>query len=199
MLLATYWLSSDTQIVSPERTAETLRRFSKDRDLAVSASVLKQAADHLNGALSKGDVDRWVTMICFWSHPHTLWNFMLDTVAAADNDDHLGKIAASLAEHILAHYGSMIPLFEMQAFKDKRFKRMLTGVWRHRMSDRVWARLRQLQADIPNPLPTMTPLKHGVDYMSEALKPEDRENDDKGRYMRAPDGTWIVRPAKAEA
>ncbi len=115
---------------------------------------------------------------------------MLEAVTAADNDDHLEAVAAGLAEHILAHYGSMIPLFEKQARKDRRFKRMLTGVWRNRMSDDVWLRLRTIQSDVPDPLSNMLPLQHGVEYMSDNLSKEDRQKADKGRFVRDSQGIW---------
>jgi len=146
----------------------------------------------------KGDVDQWVTFITFFAHPNALWNFMLDAVAAAENDDQLEKIAASLAEHILAHYGSTIPRFEAQALRDSRFKRMLTGVWRHRMSDHVWMRLRAIQSDVHAPLSNMIPLEHGVDYMSDSLSQDDRKHDDKGRYILQADGDWKKRLGRAK-
>jgi hypothetical protein len=194
-LLALYWLNSENEVASPENTAENLRRFSESRGLEASDLVLEKATEHLNGALSKGDVGQWVVSICFFAHPHTLWNFMLDAVEVAENDDHLGGIAASLAEHMLAYYGSMLPHFEAQARHDSRFKRMLTGVRRHIMSDRVWMRLRALQSGVPDPLSEMIPLENGVDYMADTLKPEYRENDDKGQYVRGADGQWHKPPA----
>ena len=103
----------------------------------VSQEVLQEATCHLTGRLSKGDVNKWIVFICFWGHPHTLWDFMLDAVEMAVDDRDLQVIATELAEHILAHYGSMIGHFESRASSDRNFRRMLTGVWRHRMSDEV--------------------------------------------------------------
>lgn len=194
-LLATYWLDSENHIVAPGRTAETLRRYCEKRGLAASDSILEKAAGHLDG-FGKGDVDQWVVHVCFFAHPHTLWNFMIDALRVAETNGHLQKIAAGLAEHILSSYGSMIPYFEARAREDSRFKRMLTGAWRHRMSDRVWMRLRAIQAEVPEPLSNMIPLENGSDYMSDSLKPGDRETDDKGRFVRDADGKWILSPGK---
>jgi hypothetical protein len=46
---------------------------------------------------------------------------------------------------------------ENQARQDPRFLRTLTGVWKHAMSDAVWARVRALQARVPDPLPECRP------------------------------------------
>ncbi len=116
---------------------------------------------------------------------------MLNAVAFAETEDHLGRIACGLAEILLAHYGSLMPLFEERARKDPKFARMLTGVWRHRMSDEVWMRLRALQAAVELPLSQMIPLENGIDYMAEHLKPDDRSTPDKGRYSRDAAGNWI--------
>jgi hypothetical protein len=117
-------------------------------------------------------------------HPHYLWNFMLDTVYLAENDGHLEKIASNLAEHILAYYGSMIPHFEKQAANSTKFAKMLTGVWRHKMGDDVWMRLRKIQTSVVNPLGNMISLEYGVEYMAGSLAPSDRDRTDKGRYRR---------------
>lgn len=185
-LLVSYWLNSENQTNSPQNSIECLRQFAKEKNYMVSDKAFLEAAHHLDGELTKGDVDQWIVFVCFLGHPHALWNLMLDAVTVADSDKHLGKIAVGLAEHILAHYGSMISHFEKQALRDHRFKRMLTGVWRHRMSDNVWARLRVMQSNIPAPLSTMDPLEYGVEHLGR----EDRENADKGPYLRDANGDW---------
>ncbi len=191
-LLAAFWLDSENQEYPPKPPLERLRQFAEERRYAISDADLQEAADHLSGKLAGGEADGWVVFICFWGHPRALWNFMIDAVAMADNDGHLEKIAACLAEHILAHYGSMIPHFEFWAKKDCTFKRMLTGVWRHRMSDDVWMRLRAIQAEVPDPLSNLIALEQGVEYMADTMSAEDRKNDDKTgcRYCRDSDGKW---------
>ncbi|NSY38533.1 DUF6869 domain-containing protein [Leisingera sp. ANG59] len=191
-LLAVYWLRSEELNLQDQDTLEKLRSFVRQRKLQVTNQVLENACDYLHSGLSKGDVEQWIVFICFWANPNALWNFTIDAMAAAENDDDLGRIAVGLAEHILAHYGSMMPYFEARASVDPDFKRMLTGVWRHRMSDDVWMRLRALQAEVPNPLGNMIPLEKGVEHMAHSLKPDDRANDDKGRYQRDNTGEWQV-------
>lgn len=191
-LLAAYWLQDDPKTLDERKGIECLRQFADGKRLLVSDAVLQQAVHHLNGGLAKGDVGQWIVLICFWGHPHAIWDFMLDALSVAESDEHLGKIATGLAEHILAHYGSMMPYFEEYARADSRFKRMLTGVWRHRMSDDVWMRLRAMQAEVSDPLSTMIPLEHGVEYMAHSLSREDRVNEDKSRcrYRRDAEGNW---------
>lgn len=115
---------------------------------------------------------------------------MVDTVALAKNDGHLSEIANSLAIHILAHYGSMMPDFEEVASTDQKFKRMLTGVWRHRMSDDVWNRLRIMHSEVSDPLASMIPLENGAEYMSASLTQSDRVNANKGPYFKDEGGDW---------
>lgn len=187
-----YWLRSEELNLQDQNTLEKLRSFVRQRELQVSDQVLEKASDFLHSGFSKGDVEQWIVFICFWWHPHALWNFTIDAMAAAENDDDFGRIAVGLAEHILAHYGSMMPYFEARAAVDPDFKRMLTGVWRHRMSADVWTRLRALQAEVPDPLGNMIPLAKGVEYGADRLKLSDRSTDDKGRYRRDSSGEWQV-------
>ena len=189
-LMATYWLNTEEQINTSKSNLEHLRQFAEERNLVISEAGLQEAADHLDVELAGRNVNGWVVFISFFGHPHNLWNFMLDAVLAAKNDEHLLKIAAGPAEHILAHYGSMVPYFEEQARRDRKFKRMLTGVWRHRMSDDVWMRLRAIQSDVPDPFSSMIPLDQGIAYMADSLSQADRENDDKGMYRRDAKGEW---------
>ena len=187
--LAVYWLDTKTT-PSTANIQTAIRKSAEDRGFEVEPETIQEVVGHINGAQAGGDVNQWVVFICFRGHPHTLWNFMLDTVALAENDQHLEKIAAELAEHILSHYGSMIDYFEKWSEEDQVFKRMLTGIWRHRMSDEVWMRLRAIQADVSDPLPNMIPIEHGKDYMWESLSNDDRTTSDKGFYVRNKDGEW---------
>jgi hypothetical protein len=47
---------------------------------------------------------------------------------------------------------------ERQAAEDAKFRRLVTGVWRHGMSEAVWARARAIQRTVADPLPEMRPL-----------------------------------------
>ena len=183
-MLAAFWLKSD---IHPEHdTLDQLRAFNENFNLTASEDVLSEAAKHLGD----DDAGTWVVRFNFFGHPQANWTFLIDAVAASDTSQHLGAIAAGPAEHLLAHYGSLIPLFEDQAARDAKFARMLTGVWRHRMSDAVWERLRVLQGRVHNPLFNMIPLCTPLDATGEILTPEDRETNDKGFYIRNEKGGW---------
>ena len=196
-LLAKYWLEAETRPADNKNIEERLRAFAYVHEMPVSQEVLQEACQHLSGWGAKGDIRQWVVTICFWAHPHGLWNFMLDAMTEACTDDHLHIIACELAEHQLAHHGSMIPHYQAQARLDLRFRRMLTGVWRHRMSDEVWVQLREIQAQEPDPLPNMIPLELGVEYGADRLSEGDRQNaDKKGFFSRDGAGEWqrVKRP-----
>lgn len=188
--LAAYWLDTDSKNNSLKSIEKQIQNSAKDRSFEISYETMQKVTRHLSIELIDGDINQWVVSVCFTGHPHTLWNFMLDAVDMANNDQHLEKIATELAEHILAHYGTMIDYFENWAKQDQKFKRMLTGVWRHRMSDDVWMRLRAIQSEVGDPLPNMIPLEHGLEYMAKSLSLDDRRNSDKGPYIRNADGKW---------
>ncbi|WP_282181464.1 DUF6869 domain-containing protein [Aliiroseovarius marinus] len=192
-LLASYWLREDARPAASQSILDNLTEFARERNYQISTSDLQKAADHLSVPLAAGDVGLWVVQICFWAHPHALWNFMLDAVASAENDSDLIRVANDLGVHILAHYGSMFPHFERQAKQDRMFARMVTGIWRHRMSDDVWKSLRQLQREVPDPLPNMPDLNEQFD----CLRDEDRTKADKGLFVRDQDGNWTLKHAKS--
>lgn len=185
-----YWLRHDEFTFAEDNAHDKLMHFANCMNLKLSDATFHEAAKQLDLELVKGDIEQWIVYICFTGHPHLLWNLMLDAVALAQSDEHLQKIATSLAEHILAHYGSMVDDFENWASTNERFRRMLTGAWRHRMSDDVWQRLRTLQSGVSNPLGSLVPLENGVEYMADHLSPKDRETADKGRYLRDENGVW---------
>jgi len=145
-LMARYWLYSDNQYDNLNSIAERLSRFARDQGLEVRQATLDNVATHLDSNESNGDPGKWVVFLSFWHHPSVLWDFMLKALEVAETDDHYQSIATNLAEHMLAHYGSVISHVEHLAEKNDDFARMLTGVWRHRMSDDVWVRLRHIQS-----------------------------------------------------
>jgi len=193
-LLACYWLTNENEYEGTP--LQQLERFIFESPYTLPLETIREAAKHLDGNPLVSDIDSWVTFVCFLGHPGGSWNFMLNAMEFAVNDAHLEKVATWLAEHLLAHYGSLLPDFEQRAADHPQFKRMLTGVWRHRMSDNVWMRLRELQAEVSNPLSTMIPLDRGLDYMADSLSPEDRKDADKGKYFLDERGSWELRPTK---
>ena len=169
-----------------------LQQYAQQKRYSVSDIQLDEAADHLTGRLVQGDAEQWVVCVCYWGHPNATWNVMMDALMLAENDDHLVTIARGPAEHLLSYYGSMVPRFVNRSRRDPCFKRMLTGVWRHRMSDRVWSRLRVIQLEVADPLPggPHKVLEHGRSL--DTIREEDRGTDDKGRYRLNADGCWDV-------
>lgn len=184
-LLAAYWLRYDPDEANAVEPA--LRRTAKALGFSLDDTEIETAVSQLG---SPGDPEAWVVRTNFMAHPHVSWNIVIAAVEFARTDEDLGKIAAGPAEHLLAHYGSLIPIFEWKAERDPKFHRMLTGVFRHRMSDNVWARVRKLQAEVEDPLPQMQSFDRNDD--GQHLNLEDRENDDKGSYLLV-EGEWLRR------
>ena len=107
----------------------------------------------------ESDEDDWasvgeaVTFMNFTAGPDQQWQFICSAVAQADSDDELGHIAAGPVEHLLGWHGEgFIARVEAQAAGDGKFARMLTGVWKHTMTDEVWARVQAVQARVSDPL-----------------------------------------------
>ena len=103
------------------------------------------------------DSDSWserVLIMNLLARPELQWRFILKAIALADSDDALGHIAAGPLEHLLGLHGeTFIAQVEERAVIDPKFARTLTGMWRHVMSDSIWARVQALQARVSNPLP----------------------------------------------
>ena len=109
-------------------------------------------------ALSKGDLldipagsVTAVTAVTFLAPPDIQWDFLLDLLAASpDGDSVLGHIAAGPLEGLLGRFGAeVIERVEAEAGRSPKFRRALGGVWRHQMSDAVWARVRAIQTTAP--------------------------------------------------
>ncbi len=99
------------------------------------------------------DVGQTVVLMGFMAPPQKQWEFICSAVAYADSDDELSHIAAGPVEQLLGQHGeAFIPRVEARAATDRRFARMLTGVWRHTMSDDVWTRVQAIQSGVADPL-----------------------------------------------
>ncbi len=191
-LLAKYWLNIEAFQSDAEYGPERLKDFVRYYDLDVTDDATEQVELRLDRRFVDGNPDSCEVTLCFFGHPHTIWNFIIDAILAAETEDHLSKIAAGPAGHLLAYYGSMIPYFEKQAKFDKKFARMLTGVRRLKMSDDVWRRLRKIQLAQPADLNGGTVRDLGEDWQSDMLSDEDRRIDDKGRWRRRANGRWTL-------
>ena len=192
-LLAMFWLHSADDSASSNLTK--IQNFVSNQKLEVSDALVDRAA----ATLGANPVDQWITFVCFWADPPTIWRLMVDAVDVAHTDDDLQAIATDLAEHLLGHYGSTLPWFASKAQHNPKFKRMLTGVWRHKTSTRVWAVIRKIQAEVSDPLDAMISLEHGADYLADHVSDFDQQTDDKAmRYARSESGRWERRaPPKA--
>jgi hypothetical protein len=102
-----------------------------------------------NQTASQRDAGQSVVMMNFTARPEHQWQFILAAIAHA-SDDELGHIAAGPIEHLLGkHGGEYIERVELRAEADAKFARMLAGVWKHLMTDEVWARVEALKARYP--------------------------------------------------
>jgi len=99
-------------------------------------------------------VGQAVVLMGFTAPPDQQWDFVAAAVARAETDEHLAHIAAGPAECLLGRHGdASIAWFEERSAADPKFARMMTGVWRYRMTDEVWERVQRLQARVEDPLP----------------------------------------------
>jgi hypothetical protein len=97
-------------------------------------------------AAPDSNVGQSVVMMNFSATPDRQWQFILAAVAHA-TDEELGPIAAGPVEHLLGKHGDRyIDEVERRAASDPKFAQMLLGVWKHQMSDAVWARVQALKA-----------------------------------------------------
>ena len=100
------------------------------------------------------DLGGAVILMNFTADPDDQWQFIRSAVAHADSDEELSAIAAGPVEHLLGWHGeNVIAWVEAQAAEDGVFARMLTGVWKYKMTDEVWARVQALQGRVSDPLP----------------------------------------------
>jgi hypothetical protein len=117
-------------------------------------------------AAARGDQDdpegatEAITAMTFFAGIDEQWVMILELVALAPEDEQvLGFIAAGPLEGFLGRFDNeAIERVEAAAEADPKFRRVLTGVWKHGMSDAVWKRVRAVQATVPDPLSEMRPL-----------------------------------------
>jgi tetratricopeptide (TPR) repeat protein len=122
-------------------------------------SYLEAAADRTIAEEDATGAVSAIVHITFAADLDTQWEVLLELIAGADDDDEiLQDLAAGPLEGMLGRFDhEAIERVENQARQDPRFLRTLTGVWKHAMSDAVWARVRALQARVPDPLPECRP------------------------------------------
>jgi hypothetical protein len=87
-----------------------------------------------------------ITGMTFMAPADEQWEVILELVREAP-EGAIEAIAAGPIEGFLGRFGeSVIDRVEQQAACDAKFQRILKGVWQHRMSDEVWARVQLLHA-----------------------------------------------------
>ena len=124
------------------------------RDAAAPWRAESEEADWDEGSTASSIV----TMMSFTARPAQQLQFIQAAMAHAESDDELGDLAAGPVEELLGRHGSeYIDRLERWAATDPKVARMLTGVWRHMMADDIWARVRAIQATVPNPLSEYRP------------------------------------------
>lgn len=135
------------------RRAELIRRYLE----AAETEPPAEPAANDDEEEDQSGVGSSVVLLTFSEPPAVQWAFLLELIGAAGpdaNDDVLGRIAAGPLEGLLGRFGEeVIDRVEEQARVDEKFRRILTGVWKHGMSDEVWLRVRALQRAVTNPLP----------------------------------------------
>ncbi|MEX1027333.1 MAG: DUF6869 domain-containing protein, partial [Candidatus Paceibacterota bacterium] len=89
----------------------------------------------------------FVVPMNFTASAEAQWKFIRSLIKHAD-DDTLGHLAAGPVEHLLSKHGDeYIDRFEAMANDSPRFAQMLSGCYRHMMSDDVWARVCAMRGD----------------------------------------------------
>jgi len=83
------------------------------------------------------------------------WEIVLNLIEQAPEDENvLGNLAAGPLEGLLGRFDEeAIDRVEEKAAHDPRFRRVLSGVWQHGMSDTTWKRVQAIQRTEPDPLP----------------------------------------------
>jgi hypothetical protein len=90
----------------------------------------------------------FVVPMNFTASAEAQWRF-IEAVFRLGNDEAMGHLAGGPVEHFLSkHGGTYIERFETLARTDPRFARMLTGCYKHMMSDTVWDRICAARGDV---------------------------------------------------
>lgn len=145
------------------RKRETMMSLKEDWE-SVDASKLTELASNWllelrrDPSQENAEFGQEVVFMNFSAPPEIQWSFVLAAIDLAESDDELGHIAAGPLEHLLGFHGNdYIDRIEAQADADQKIALTLTGVWQHLTTDDVWARVRKIQARVPNPLPEYRP------------------------------------------
>ena len=124
---------------------------------AYLAALAENAEDDSTGALEA------ITALTFTADIEEQWGMILELIAETTDDDSiLQSIAAGPLEGFLGRFDeAVIERVEAEAASNFKFCRVLSGVWKHGMTDPVWLRVRTIQATVNDPLPEMRPFAAG--------------------------------------
>jgi len=77
--------------------------------------------------------------------PEDAWQVTLEMIRLCPDDRFFHFIAAGPLEDFLGHHGlAFIARVEEEAARNPAFRRALGGVWKNRIDDEVWERVRRL-------------------------------------------------------
>ena len=75
-------------------------------------------------------------------YPELAWEAILEAVSQPRMEPHLGTLAAGPLEDLLSIHGDrIIERVEREARANPKFAWLLGGVWQHKMSESIWARI----------------------------------------------------------
>jgi hypothetical protein len=90
----------------------------------------------------------FVVPMNFTASAESQWCF-IESVFRLGNDETMGHLAAGPVEQLLSKHGdAYIERFETLARSDARFAQMLSGCYKHMMSDAVWDRICAVRKDV---------------------------------------------------
>ena len=97
--------------------------------------------------------------VTFYASQYQQWSLILELIERAPADETiLQDIAAGSLEGYLGRFDDqVIDMVEREARQDLKFRRVLSGVWKHGMSQDTWDRVRAIQQTVQMPLPEMIP------------------------------------------
>lgn len=114
-----------------------------DADVFARAWIAYWEEEGRTGRFPDSDAGSFV----FNLDPDTAWNVILKILDMVDADPKqplFQVLAASSTEDFLGEHGAaVIDRVEAEALRDPRFKLLLGGVWKGRMSEEVWRRVEE--------------------------------------------------------
>ncbi|WP_283131440.1 DUF6869 domain-containing protein [Enterovibrio norvegicus] len=87
-----------------------------------------------------------VVLMNFLAPDEFQWKFIVTAFELAYDATHLETMAAGPVEHLLGFHGDRyISQIEELSSANENFAWMMKGVWQHKMSDEIWARVQRIQ------------------------------------------------------